>query len=110
MRTGNGKKNANKSDEPRASALRFSRGRVIVVLQDSREVSVPLKWYPTLQRASASQRARWEMLGEGRGFHWPELDLDLSTVGLVNGYKEAIPKPPDLADLALIRAPRRRSA
>ena len=37
--------------EPRATRLRFSPGRLVVVLDDAREVSLPLKWYPTLHRA-----------------------------------------------------------
>jgi hypothetical protein len=83
-----------KAAEARAVGLRFERDRIIVSLEDEREVSVPLEWYPSLERATPAKRSRWTLLGEGHGFHWGELDLDLSVAGLTNGLKEAIPRPP----------------
>jgi len=80
-----------------ALGLRISRGRIIVLLGDQREISVPLEWYPTLKRASAAKRSNWILLGDGQGFHWPDLDLDLSVSGLTNGLKEMIPPPPTTA-------------
>jgi hypothetical protein len=95
MITGNGKmKQAKKSDRARATRLRFTKERIIVALEDEREISVPLAWYPTLERASLAKRSHWILLGDGQGFHWPDLDLDLSVAGLVNGLKESIPRPP----------------
>jgi len=37
--------------------------------------------------ASPDQRARWELGGAGYGIHWPELDEDLSTEGLLRGAR-----------------------
>jgi hypothetical protein len=93
MSTGNGKKTA---DEVRAVGLRFEKGRLVVELADEREVSVPLRRYPTLQRAKLADRKSFRLIGQGAGFHWPALDLDLSTEGLVNGLPERIPAPPAL--------------
>src|SRR4051794_10111104 len=73
MRTGNGSRI---KDEPRAVGLRFERNRLTVTLDDDREVSVPLSWYPTLQKATPSQRRDWELIGPGKGFFWQSLDLD----------------------------------
>ena len=83
-------------NEPRATGLRFARGRLIVELADEREVSIPLTHYPTLHNARPAQRNNWKKLGEG--FHWPSLDLDLSVRGLVSGLPEVIPAPPALRE------------
>jgi hypothetical protein len=79
-----------------ATGLRFEVDRLIVVFRDGREIHVPLRLYPSLLRATADQRSAWQMLGRGKAFHWPELDLDLSVDGLVQGLREAIPAPPKL--------------
>lgn len=56
-----------------------------VALMDGRSVSVPLAWYPRLANATAAQRSRWEIAGGGYGIHWPEIDEDLTTEGLLRG-------------------------
>jgi hypothetical protein len=56
-----------------------------VELMDGRAIEVPLRWYPRLWKASAEQRQRWEVCGGGYGIHWPEVDEDLSTEGLLRG-------------------------
>lgn len=76
--------------------LRFEGDRMILRLADGRETSIPLDRYPTLRKAQPAQRESWELIGPARGFHWPELDLDLSVEGLVNGIPEGIPRPPPL--------------
>ena len=80
----------------RAAKLRFEAGRLVVVFRDGREVHVPLAFYPTQLRASPAQRAAWEIIGRGKAVHWPDLDLDLSVDGLIQGLREAIPAPPKL--------------
>ena len=92
MPTGNG----NKEREAKATGLRFHKDRLIVKLNDGREVSIPLKRYPTLQKAKPAERARWTLIGPGLGFQWKGLDLDLSVRGLVSGLPEVIPAPPRL--------------
>jgi hypothetical protein len=54
-------------------------------LVDGRVISVPLAWYPRLLHATAEQREKWEIAGGGFGIHWPELDEDLSSEGLLRG-------------------------
>jgi hypothetical protein len=90
MSTGNG----NKINEPTAIGLRIERDRLIVELDGEREVSVPLRRYPTLQKAKPAARAAWKLIGPGMGFHWKSLDLDLSVRGIVSGLPEVIPAPP----------------
>jgi len=58
---------------------------LIVDLMDGRTISVPLAWYPRLFNATPEQRANWETCAAGYGIHWPDIDEDLSTEGLLRG-------------------------
>ena len=65
--------------------VRFSDDELIVDLLDGRTISVPLAWYPRLLHAAPEQRGNWELSGGGFGIHWPDVDEDLSTEGLLRG-------------------------
>ena len=69
----------------RIRAVSVSEAELTVALMDGRTITVPLAWYPRLAAATPEQRANWEMAGAGYGIHWPELDEDLSTEGLLAG-------------------------
>jgi len=56
-----------------------------VDLVDGRTISVPLAWYPRLLHATEEQRPNWEICAGGFGIHWPDVDEDLSTDGLLRG-------------------------
>jgi len=71
--------------DERVESVDFSEDFLIVSLKDGRRISVPIEWYPRLARASASERAAWEICGGGYGIHWPAIDEDLSTEGLLRG-------------------------
>jgi hypothetical protein len=58
---------------------------LIVDLTDGRTLSVPLAWYPRLLHGTPAERNQWELIGDGEGIHWPELDEDLSIEGLLLG-------------------------
>ena len=60
---------------------------LIVGLMDGRTIAVPLAWFPRLLNASPEQRSHWELAGAGYGIHWPDLDEDLSTEGLLRGAR-----------------------
>ena len=61
--------------------------RLTVELMDGRLIGVPLAWYPRLANATPEQRNHWELAGAGYGIHWPDIDEDLSTEGLLLGRK-----------------------
>jgi len=66
--------------------VHIDRGsRSAKVWLDGRTISVPLAWYPRLFDRTPEQRAKWEICGAGYGIHWPDLDEDLSTEGLLRG-------------------------
>ena len=71
--------------DERVERVRFKSDSLVVSLKDGREISVPLAWYPRLQHASTSQRKRFKLSAGGYWIHWPEIDEDLSTEGLLRG-------------------------
>jgi hypothetical protein len=71
----------------RVRDVTVSEDELSVALMDGRTITVPLAWYPGLEAATAAQRAHWEMAGAGYGIHWPDLDEDLSTEGLLAGAR-----------------------
>jgi hypothetical protein len=54
-----------------------------VSLQDGRQISVPLEWFPRLRAASDKQWKHWRLIGQGIGLHWPEIDEDISVAALL---------------------------
>jgi hypothetical protein len=63
----------------------FTENQLHVALDDGREISVPLEFYPRLNSASKEQREKFELIGLGTGIHWAEIDEDLSVEGIVLG-------------------------
>ena len=82
---------ARTSDE-RVLSVSVSEDELSVRLVDGRTITVPIAWYPRLMNATSEQRAHWEIAGGGYGIHWPELDEDLSTEGLLRGAPAATRK------------------
>ena len=68
-----------------AKSVDFDDTMMRVIFTDGRVLAVPLAWFPVLRRATAEQRARYEIGGGGIGLHWAELDEDLSIAGLMAG-------------------------
>jgi len=79
------------TSDARAKEVVFSEDELAVVLADGRRVCVPLAWFPRLLHAAPEQRANYEILGDGQGIHWPDLDEDLSVAGLLKGVSAPAP-------------------
>jgi len=75
---------AYKADE-RVRDIQIDDDVICVALMDGRSISVPLVWYPRLANASRKARENWRTSGGGYGIHWPDIDEDLSTEGLLRG-------------------------
>jgi len=69
----------------RVKDVHFTEDSLSVDLMDGRTISVPLAWYPRLLHADDKQRKNWKISGGGFGIHWPDIDEDLSTEGLLRG-------------------------
>jgi hypothetical protein len=70
--------------------VHFSDDTMSVDLVDGRTITVPLAWYPRLLHATAEARQNWRVSSAGFGIHWPDIDEDLSSEGLLRGA----PAPP----------------
>lgn len=70
---------------PRAEEVLVTDDELSVLLADGRRILVPLAWFPRLLRATPAQRARFELIGDGQGIHWLDVDEDLSVAGLLRG-------------------------
>jgi hypothetical protein len=75
---------ASVADE-RVLGVEFTDDALSVSLRDGRIITVPRVWYPRLLNATTAQRKNWKVAGGGYGLHWPDLDEDLSTEGLLRG-------------------------
>jgi hypothetical protein len=76
----------------KVTAVHFAENEISVTLMDGRTISAPLAWYPRLLHAAAKQRRNWRKCGAGYGIHWPDIDEDLSTEGLLRGAPAPQPR------------------
>ena len=68
-----------------AVAVRAESDKIIVQLADQREISFPIARNRKLRQATPAQRANVELICAGTGLHWPDLDEDLSVLGIMEG-------------------------
>ncbi len=71
--------------EPRIESVEVTDKAIIAHLADGRIVSVPLEWSWRLMDATPEQRAHWEIIGDGEGVHWSDVDEDISVEGMLRG-------------------------
>jgi hypothetical protein len=71
--------------DPLATDVEVTGSMLRVTLDDGRELAVPIEWYPRLLDADASARNNWRLIGRGEGIHWPDVDEDISVLGLLAG-------------------------
>lgn len=72
---------------PNAQQVSVSDEALTVELEDGRTLSAPLGWYPRLAHATAAERQRWRLIGQGTGIHWDDIDEDISVEGLLLGKR-----------------------
>ncbi|MFM9957277.1 MAG: DUF2442 domain-containing protein [Phycisphaerales bacterium] len=79
-------------EEPyRATAARITASFLEVTLTDGRTIRVPLDFYPTLVKATPSQRRDLRVSPQGVAVEWEELDFGLSIDSIVAGRREHVP-------------------
>lgn len=71
--------------EIKASNVNILEDSLLVDLNDGRSISAPLSWYPRLFHGTKEERNHWEIIGNGTGIHWPDLDEDLSVESILAG-------------------------
>src|SRR5579871_1440464 len=78
---------ATEIQEARAQSVKVTDDVLTVGLADGRTITVPLLWFPRLWHGSPKERRHFEIFGNGGYIHWPDLDEDLSTEGLLAGRR-----------------------
>ena len=68
--------------EPRIKRIEVTEDTITANLVDGRVISVPLAWSWRLSDATVEQRDTWELIGDGQGVHWPDIDEDISANGI----------------------------
>ena len=67
----------------KATNVRFDQFRLFVLLEDGREISIPLDWFPNIKNATEKQKKNWRLIGSGEGIHWEDLDEDILVEALL---------------------------
>jgi hypothetical protein len=74
-----------KPQKVRIKNIEVTDDTITAYLVDGRVISVPLAWSWRLSEATSEQRANYEIIGDGQGVHWPEIDEDISAEGMLYG-------------------------
>jgi hypothetical protein len=85
---------AKQIQEVRIKDITVTKDTITAQLMDGRTISVPLAWSWRLSEATAKQRANWEIIGDGHGVHWPDIDEDISGEGMLYGIPAPRPRVP----------------
>jgi len=72
-------------NEPRIASVVVTDDEISATLVDGRKISVPLVWSWRLAGATPEQRQNYEIIGSGQGIHWPDVDEDISAIGMLTG-------------------------
>jgi hypothetical protein len=78
--------------EVKIKKVTVTEDTITAQLMDGRTISVPLAWSWRLSEATPQQRAKWEIIGDGHGVHWPEIDEDISAEGMLCGIPAPRPR------------------
>jgi hypothetical protein len=81
--------------EPRLRDVQVTEDEIIAHLLDGRTISVPLIWSWRLSEATEAQRQHFEIIGDGQGIHWPDIDEDISVDGMLHGSPPRRPNKPE---------------
>lgn len=71
--------------QERASEAFVEAGFVCIRLEDDREIRFPASKNRRLRNAPPEQLANIELICNGTALHWPDLDEDLSVLGIIEG-------------------------
>jgi hypothetical protein len=80
------------SSEPLIVDVEVTDELITARLADGRTISVPLAWSWRLSNATPEQRQHFEIIGTGQGVHWPDVDEDISAIGMLTGTPARPPK------------------
>ena len=61
----------------------YENGRICILLADKGEIRFPVELNRKLREASPDQIKNIEIICNGIGLHWPDIDEDLSLTGIL---------------------------
>jgi hypothetical protein len=61
----------------------FDDNKMFILLNDGRELGIPLEWFPKLRNATKEDLSKWRLIGDGEGIHWESLDEDILVEALL---------------------------
>ena len=80
------KKNKPERIYPAIKDLKIGKDIITAILDDGREVSIPIAWSERLSNASVAQLKNFEIDPYGYGIHWPDVDEDISVKAFIDGW------------------------
>jgi len=80
------------SSDARIKTVEVSEEMITAHLADGRIISVPLAWSRWLASPKTNKQANYEIIGDGHGVHWPDVDEDISAEGMLTGAPARPPK------------------
>jgi hypothetical protein len=80
------------SNRAKMKKVEVSDKMITAYMTDGRIISVPIAWSWRLSSATPEQRANYELIGDGDGAHWPDVDEDISAQGMLTGSPARPPK------------------
>jgi hypothetical protein len=81
-----------KVQKVRIKHIDVTKDAITAQLMDGRTISVPLAWSWRLSEATPTHRENWEIIGDGHGVHWPDIDEDISGEGMLYGIPAPRPR------------------
>jgi hypothetical protein len=69
----------------KATRAFYENGCICIRLGDEREIRFPVAKNRRLRNAAPEQLGNIELICDGTGLHWPDLDEDLSVLGIIEG-------------------------
>lgn len=63
----------------------YEKGMICLLMSDKKEIRFPVEANEKLKNATDLQRNNIEIICKGTGLHWPDLDEDLSVIGIMEG-------------------------
>jgi hypothetical protein len=67
------------------SKVWHKNGMICMLMSDNKEIRFPVEKNNKLKNATVKERNNIEIICGGTGLHWPDLDEDLSVIGIIEG-------------------------
>jgi hypothetical protein len=74
----------------KATKAWYEKGQICLLLSDKKEIRFPIELNNKLKIATPVQLKNIEIICDGTGLHWPDIDEDLSVTGIIEGRYSSI--------------------